>query len=145
MAEQRPGLFRRVFGGLYTAVDSTRRFVANMIFLLIVVLIVAAIAGGNKDSVLEKTTLVLKPRGEIVEQYSGDPTELALARLMGEEVPETQLRDVLLALDEAAKDEKITQVLLHLGDFGGAGVATLREVARAIDRFQADSGKKVIA
>lgn len=145
MADKRPGLFRRVFGGLYTAVDSTRRFVVNMIFLLILVLIVAAIAGGGQKAMGDKTTLVLKPRGEIVEQYSGDPTEVALARLMGEEVPETQLRDVLLALDEAAKDEKITQVLLHLGDFGGAGVTTLREVGRAIDRFQADSGKKVIA
>lgn len=145
MADQRPGLFRRVFGGLYTAVDSTRRFVVNLIFLAILILIVAAIAGGGKPETLEKTTLVLKPRGEIVEQYSGDPTEVAIARLMGEDVPETQLRDVLLALDSAAKDDKITQVLLHLGDFGGAGVTTLREVARAIDRFQADSGKKVIA
>lgn len=145
MADQRPGLFRRVFGGLYTAVDSTRRFVVNLIFLAILILIVAAIAGGGKPETLEKTTLVLKPRGEIVEQYSGDPTEVAIARLMGEDVPETQLRDVLLALDSAAKDDKITQVLLHLGDFGGAGVTTLREVARAIDRFQAESGKKVIA
>jgi protease-4 len=145
MNDQRSGLFRRVFGGLYRAVDATRRFVVNLIFLLVLILIVALLAAGGKDALKEKTTLVLKPRGEIVEQYSGDPIKALIARLFGEELPETRLRDVLLALDAAAKDDKISQVLLHLGDFGGAGVATLREVARAIDRFQEVSGKKVIA
>jgi len=51
---------------------------------------------------------------------------------------------VLAVLDAAAKDPKVSHVLLALDDFEGAGLATLRELAAAIERFKA-SGKPVYA
>lgn len=144
MNAKRPGFLRRVFGGLWNGLDVTRRVVVNLVFLLLVVVVLAMMFGGGDKPLKAQTTLILAPRGEIVEQYSGSPTDAALARALGDEVPETQLRDILRALDEAARDDNITQVLLKLDNFSGAGVSTLREVGRAIDRFQ-QSGKKVYA
>ena len=144
MVEKRPGFLRRLFGGLWNGLDFTRRLVVNLVFLAILVLLVSAMFGGGNAALKEKTTLVLEPKGEIVEQYSGSPADVALAKALGEEVPQTQLRDILKVLEEAAKDDNIVQVMLKLDSFGGAGVSTLREVGRAIDAFQ-KSGKKVIA
>ena len=66
-----------------------------------------------------------------------------MAQLQGDPA-HTRLRDVLATLDAAAKDPQISRVLLMLDDFSGAGLASLREVALAIERFKA-SGKPVIA
>ena len=143
MVEKRPGFLRRLFGGLWNGLDFTRRLVVNLVFLVILVLLVSAMFGGGNAALKENTTLVLEPKGEIVEQYSGSPGDVALSKALGEEVPETQLRDILKVLEEAAKDDKITQLLLRLDSFGGAGVSTLREVGRALDEFR-KSGKKVI-
>lgn len=144
MVEKRPGFLRRLFGGLWNGLDFTRRLVVNLVFLALLVLVIGALFGGGVAKLEEKTTLVLNPKGEIVEQYSGNPVDVALAKALGDEVPQVQLRDLLKVLEEAAKDDQITQVLLKLDGFGGAGVSTLREVGRAIDEFQ-KSGKKVIA
>lgn len=144
MTEKRPGFLRRLFGGLWNGLDFTRRLVVNLVFLLILVLVISAMFGGGEKALKEKTTLVLSPKGEIVEQFSGSPGDVALSKALGEEVPQTQLRDILKVLEEAAKDDNIVQVMLKLDSFGGAGVSTLREVGRAIDAFQ-KSGKKVIA
>lgn len=144
MTEKRPGFLRRLVGGLWNGLDFTRRLVVNLVFLVILVLVVSAMFGGGEKALKEKTTLVLAPKGEIVEQYSGSPADVALSKALGEDVPQTQLRDILKALDKAATDDKIAQVMLKLDSFGGAGVSTLREVGRAIDAFQ-KSGKKVIA
>ena len=144
MTEKRPGFLRRLVGGLWNGLDFTRRLVVNLVFLVILVLVISAMFGGGEKALKEKTTLVLAPKGEIVEQYSGSPADVALSKALGEEVPQTQLRDILKALDKAATDDKIAQVMLKLDSFGGAGVSTLREVGRAIDAFQ-KSGKKVIA
>jgi protease-4 len=57
---------------------------------------------------------------------------------------QVQLRDVVNALDTAAKDPKIERLVLVLDEFPGAGLTTLREVAAAITRFKV-SGKQVTA
>lgn len=144
MAEKRPGFLRRLIGGLWNGLDFTRRLVVNLVFLLILIFVVMAIFGGGDRDLQKNTTLVLDIKGEIVEQYSGSPADVALAKALGDEVPETQLRDLLKALDEAAKDDNISQILLSLNNYGGAGVSTLREVGRALDAFR-KSGKKVVA
>lgn len=144
MAEKRPGFLRRLIGGLWNGLDFTRRLVVNLVFLAILVFVIAAIFSGGDKDLQKNTTLVLNIKGEIVEQYSGSPGDVALAKALGDEVPETQLRDILKVLDEAGKDENITQILLSLNSYGGAGISTLREVGRALDAFR-KTGKKVIA
>lgn len=144
MSSARPGPLRRFFGFLWSAVDGTRRLVLNLIFLLIVAALAFAWLIDTRPRLQEDTTLVLAIEGRIVEQYSGGRTEAALAEAIGEAKRETQLRDLLDALDAAAADPKITRALLLTDDFSGAGLATLREVAAALRRFR-DAGKQVVA
>jgi protease-4 len=133
-----------VLGGLWRFVDGTRRLVLNLLFLAIVVaLAVAALSGGPKR-LQERTVLVLDIHGPIVEQTPGGARDAALKRLTGEEEGQTRLRDVVGALDWAARDASIERVLLVLDDFAGAGLPTLREVAAAIERVKA-AGKQVVA
>jgi protease-4 len=133
-----------VLGGLWRFVDGTRRLVLNLLFLAIVVaLAVAALSGGPKR-LQERTVLVLDIHGPIVEQTPGGARDAALKRLTSEEEGQTRLRDVVGALDWAARDASIERVLLVLDDFAGAGLPTLREVAAAIERVKA-AGKQVVA
>jgi len=55
-----------------------------------------------------------------------------------------QLRDLVGAIDAAAKDPHVTRILLLPDDLRGGGFAALREAGAALDRFRA-AGKPVIA
>jgi len=144
MAETRPGLIRRFFSALWRFIDGSRRLVLNLLFLALVAGALFLAFGGGPDAPDEKTTLVLSLAGQVVEQRHGSARERALQEARGEPSAQTVLRDVLGALDAAAKDPKIDRVLLVLDDFAGAGLPTLRELAGAVQRFKA-SGKEVVA
>ncbi|MFM7706237.1 MAG: signal peptide peptidase SppA, partial [Rubrivivax sp.] len=127
------GPVRRVLGGLWRFVDGARRLVFNLLFLAIIAALVAAAVGGGPKRVQERSVLVLDLKGPIVEQTPGGARDAALKRLTGEEEGQTRLRDVVGALDWAARDAAIERVLLMLDDFEGAGLPTLREVAAAVE------------
>ena len=135
---------RSLLGKLWGAVDTSRRFVMNIVFLFIVIALVAVLLMPGRPGLKDKSALVLALDGRIVEQRSGDSLSSALNQLDDELPQQTQLRDIVAVLDAAAKDPKIDRVVLQLDGFGGAGLATLREVAQAIGRFKA-SGKQVVA
>jgi len=143
MPETRSNPFVAFVRFLWRTLDFSRRFVVNMIFLFIVVIVIMAIAGGM-PKLEPKTALLIAPRGDIVEQYSADPADRALSRFLGEKPREVQLRDILRALDAAAKDDAIARVVLVPDEISSAGMSTLIEIGAALDRFRA-SGKEVIA
>lgn len=135
----------RFFGRLWSAVDVTRRFVLNLLFLLIVLAIVFALVRGGAAPIGERTTLVVNLRGKLVEQRASTPRQAALAQVGGSRPDaDTQLRDVRTVLDAAAKDKDVHGVLLVLDEFRGGGLPALREVAASLQKFRA-SGKKVTA
>ncbi len=144
MPAGRPGPIRRFLAFLWRALDFSRRLVLNLLFLAVVVVFVVAWLYEARPALADKTVLVLDIKGPIVEQYTGAASEAVLAQTLLARERETQLRDVLTALDAATKDERIARVLLILDDFDGAGQPTLREVAAALKRVQA-AGKQVIA
>jgi protease-4 len=135
---------RRWLGNFWWFVDASRRTTVNLLFLLIVVFIVVAIIKSGPPALSDKTALLLNLKGQITEQRAGSLRESLLGEARGENTQKTQLRDVLAVLDAAAKDAHISHAVLELDDFEGAGLASLREVAAAIERFKA-SGKPVIA
>jgi protease-4 len=136
---------RRGFAFFWRALDASRRTLLNLIFLAIVLILLYAIFGGGLKPLQPKTTLVLDLKGQLVEQSSVNATDALLANARGAEVHKMiQLRDVLSVLDHAAKDPDVGAAVLLTDDLQGAGQASLREVASAIDRFKA-SGKKVVA
>jgi len=145
MSSKRPGLIRRLLGAFWRALDATRRFVFNLVFLLLLVLLVGAFfAGGGRTKILEDTALVVNLQGKVVEEFTGSAREAEFAQALGGEPREAQLRDVVAVIDGAARDPKITRMVLLLEDMGHAGMPKLRSIAAAIDRFKA-SGKQVLA
>ena len=64
----RPGLIRRVFGGLWSAVTWVRMALANLVFIAVLVVIVVALSHDGPPQVPERGALVLNPSGAIVEQ-----------------------------------------------------------------------------
>ena len=140
----RPGLIRRFFGFIWNLVSFFRTLVLNLLFLAIVAAIVAAWFYESRPKLAPNTALVLDLAGPIVEQRTGAPARFTVLQALADRERETQLRDVLAALDAAATDPKIGRVLILLDDMEGAGLATLREIAVAIGRVRA-SGKQVIA
>ncbi|HEY6943274.1 signal peptide peptidase SppA [Dokdonella sp.] len=138
-----PGVIRRFFRGLWDALNFTRRLVFNLVFLLVLLAFFGAFFA-SRPLLAPRTALVLDPSGAIVEQYSTDPTQRALASVAGNESPEVQLRDLLRAIDAAAKDSRIERIVLIPDEITRIGLATARELGAALDRFKA-SGKDVIA
>jgi protease-4 len=134
----------RGIAAVWGAVDASRRFVMNFIFLLIVIFILTSMFSSSEIKVEDKTALLLEIKGDIVEQHAGGSRDVLMAELNGENKRSTQLRDILAALQHAAKDPKISSVVLNVEGMGSAGLASLREVAAAIIEFKA-SGKKVVA
>ena len=140
----RPGLIRRLFGFIWNTIGFFRNLALNLLFLAIVAAVVAAWWHEGRPSLQTNTALVLDLAGPIVEQRTGAPAKITVLQALADRERETQLRDVLAALDAAEADPKIGRVLILLDDMGSAGLATLREIAAAIDRVRA-SGKQVIA
>lgn len=143
MSKENPGVIRRLFRGLWNALNFTRRLVFNLIFLLLLIGFVIAVFGG-RATLAPRTALVFDPKGAIVEQYSSNAADRALAGLTGTDSKEVQLRDVLRVIDAAAKDPRIERLVLVPDDIERAGLSTLREVGAALDRFKA-AGKDVVA
>lgn len=143
MSKENPGVIRRLFRGLWNALNFTRRLVFNLIFLLLLVGFLIAVFG-NRATIAPRTALILDPKGAIVDQYSSGPGDRALAGLTGAEAKEVQLRDVLRVIDAAAKDARIERLVLIPDEIDRAGLSTLREIGAALDRFKA-AGKDVVA
>lgn len=141
---ERRGPIARFFVGLWDAMNFTRRLVLNLLFFALLILFLAVLGAGPRTKpLLDRTTLVIAPEGELVEQYSRDPLTRALSSALGERAEEVQLRDLLRALDAAKSDKRIERVVLRLDELQTSGMASLREVANAIARVKA-SGKQVI-
>lgn len=148
MAEPRTTGFWAFLCVLGRGINIVRLTLLNLIFfaflfLFLLVLIVGFAGTRAEHSIQSDSVLVIKPKGDLVEQYSIDPMQRALASLSGNPPKQIQLRDLVGSIDAAAKDARITRILLEPGELQGGGFAALREVGAALDRFRA-AGKPVI-
>lgn len=138
MTEQRKGWFRRLWSGL----DTLRRFTVNLIFLLLLVIVLAAIFGDDDFEFPDGAALILQPSGRVVDQLTFiDPiTQIQ----QGDALNETLLRDLIEAVDRGAQDERIGMLLLALDDLEHIGMSKSHELAAALERFRS-SGKPILA
>ncbi len=143
MSNKNPGPFRRFVCGIWNSLNFARRLVFNLIFVFVLLIVVIALFSGGKK-LESRNVLVLAPQGQVVEQFSVDPMERALARALKQSQQETQLRDLLRALEAAASDARIERVVIHADAMSGIGFASMQELGRAIVRFKT-SGKQVVA
>lgn len=134
---------RKFFGWVFRGLDGLRKVLHLLVLLVIFGFVVGALSG-SIPKLPNDAALVLKPEGEIVEQPSADPFELALAEARGMGGGETTLRDLTDAIDAARDDKRIKTLVIDFNAMTGAGQPTLDEFARSVTAFR-KSGKKVVA
>ncbi|MDP3611917.1 MAG: S49 family peptidase, partial [Rubrivivax sp.] len=131
--------------GAWRLLDAIRRTLLNLLLLALLGLLGWWLLKPGAPALQDKTALVLNIAGTLVEQReSGSVRDQLLGEARGDDKAQTRLRDVLAALDAAAKDKQISHALLMLDGLKGGGLPALREVALAIERFKA-TGKPVYA
>ncbi|MEM1081977.1 MAG: S49 family peptidase, partial [Pseudomonadota bacterium] len=138
-------LLIRIWRGFWGGITALRMAVFNILFLVLLALVLRSLFfSGDAITVEDDTTLVLQPKGLIVEELTGTPAERILNESLNQQPPETRLRDLLRALDLAAEDDQITQILLNTDSLAGVSPGTMTELSDAMDAFR-ESGKPVIA
>lgn len=134
---------RKVFGFIWRALDGLRK-VLHLIVLLFLFAILFAAFNRHAPVVPAQAALVLKPQGTLVEELSGSAFDRAVGDVTGDREPETLVRDLVDAIDAAAKDDRIRALVIDTEDLTGGGITKLRAVGRAVAEFRR-SGKKVYA
>lgn len=141
-------MIAKVFKGLWTGLNFSRRLVLNFLFVLLVILFIVAIASDEDEiKVADTSVLRLNLDGPIVEEKTYvDPVEAAINdATMGNEVPgEILLDDIVKVIDQAAKDKRISVMLLDLQKMPKTHLNKLKQITQAIERFKAED-KQVIA
>lgn len=137
--------FVHIFGGMWRVWDFLCRLVIDTVITVIVLLLVLGVFGSRHVIMPSSAALVVDLQGNLVEQFSGDPTERAINRLAGQkQQPQTRLRDVVEAIDKARDDSRIKALVLETDEMQGAGLEQLQYIAHAIRDFK-KSGKPVFA
>ena len=135
----------RFFLGIWHFIDGARKVVLNLLFLLIMFVVVMALMDTDELLVIKPdTALVLRPYGDVVEQYSGTPLDYVLMQAAETGRTETRLRDLVDAVRRAADDSRIVRLVIDPAFMRGAGMASLLEIEGAIEDFKA-TGKPVVA
>jgi len=131
--------------GLWYFINGSRKVFLNLLFLLFLYLVyVAVLAPSETYRLKSNTTLVVRPYGNIVEQYTSTPLDRALQEAMGQDRAETRLRDMLEAIHRAAGDSDISRLVIDPSYMWGIGLASLKDLGHAVDAFRS-TGKPVIA
>jgi protease-4 len=115
----------------------------NLLFLVLIIFVVVGMFSDGAKKLEAQTALVLDLRGDLVEQQSENMRQL-FAGAQGRKRDYAQLRDVIAVLDTAAKDPKISSIVLLLDELRSAGLPMLRDIALSLQQSKAN-GKRVIA
>lgn len=141
-------MIAKLFKGLWTGINFSRRLVLNILFVLIVILFIVSIASDKDEiKVADTSVLRLNLNGPIVEEKTYvDPVEAAIndATLGNDEPAEILLDDIVEVIDQATEDKRISVILLDLQKMPNAHLNKLKQIAQALERFKA-ADKKVIA
>ena len=134
---------RGFFSKLGGAIDATRRWTLNIIFLVIVGGIAMAIFSSVQEvSVPDRAVLVLAPEGVVVDQLSAVD---AFSQLRAQGLPqETLLADLIETVNLASEDPRIEVLLLKLDDLDHIGMSKTLELSEAIQGFR-ENGKTIVA
>ena len=136
------GKIRRFLSSFWDNVSAVRRFVGNLLFLLLVVFLIVVVFFDGDEGVPEGVALILSPEGNIVEQK----TESMLALdIFGEAAKEeTLLKDIIDVIDSAKDDERIELMVLDLRKMESIGISKLQAIGTSLERFKS-KGKQVFA
>lgn len=107
-----------------------------LFMLLFFMLLYGLLAARPSPAQLREGALLLKLDGAVVEEPAvQNPLSVALSGTAP--LKEYRARDVVRALDAAARDEKIKAVVFDLSRFTGGGLVNMQEIGAAMDRVKA--------
>lgn len=136
-------LLRRLFGFVWHALNFTRRLIANLLLILLILALIPLFRAAPVSPVPDGVALLIRPQGDLPEQLERtDTLDLLLETRTGS--PEAPLHRYIEAIDAAAKDPRITALTLETDDLLGGGLGRLTELRDALLRFRA-TGKPVYA
>lgn len=143
MTSERSAL-TRFFLGIWHVIDGARKLVLNLVFLLILYVVVLAFIDTDDTLIVQPdTALLLRPYGNIVEQYSGTPLDRVLEKATEQERSETRLRDMVEAIRRARDDDRIVRLVIVPMHMWRIGMASLLELEAAVTDFKS-TGKPVV-
>ncbi|GLT19789.1 protease [Vibrio zhanjiangensis] len=137
-----------LFKGIWKLITFVRLALVNLIFLVTLGILYFAFTTNSSvtPKVTQKSALILNISGPIVEQsrYT-NPMDSVAGSIFGEDIPsENLLFDIVDTIRHAKDDDKITGIVLALGDMPETNLTKLRYIAKALNEFKA-SGKPVYA
>ncbi len=133
----------RLWIGFWGLITWLRVATFNLIFLLILLVVIAAIFSPKHFPIPKEGPLVVQPSGYLVDQMSYRSPGLWL--LESNSMPtETLVRDLVLTIKAGAQDANISALILDLNWLAGGALSKLEEVGTALQLFK-DSGKPIIA
>ncbi len=132
-----------------TLVRGFWRIIVGVKDLLVIILLLvffgalwAALTSRRLPSVPSGAALVLDLSGAVVDQAAQESPLQAISGAPSRQ--QSQVRDIILGIDTAARDDRIKALVLDLDTFVGAGEANLQSIGDAIQRFK-KAGKPVSA
>jgi protease-4 len=135
----------KVIGFIPNILVKLANFTRHILLLIVFFFIILYLFSNSQLSLKKHSALVIAPNGFVVNQLSGTPSEKFMKQLQGNDVPETQIRDLLNAIHHAATDDRIDVLVLSPDLMWGIGLADLKELETAIGEFRNISKKPVIA
>lgn len=135
----------QLFSLIGKALTWTRHVIANTIFVLVLVVVIAAVLSSGKSTIEPNTVFVLNPSGVLVEETFGDNPATALFHHLGSAASptgETKVQDVIDAIGAAADNPNILAMVIEPSWLQGCDTSKLLEIGAAIRAFK-DSGKPV--
>ena len=143
MTDKKPGLIRRIFTFIGSALTAVRHAFSFLI-LVVVISVIGGMFAENLKPVPTEGALYLAPQGLLVDQKSYvDPLAQILSQ-GSQQGNETLVRDIIEAIDTAKDDNRITHLLLDTDYMAGASLSKLQEIGSALRRFKA-TDKPIIA
>ena len=131
----------KTLGLIWRILVGIKDFLVLCVLALFFIGLSALLSSAKPATVPNGAALVLAMDGALVDQASETSPFNAAA---GNVAAEIQVRDVVHAIDHAAKDDRIKAIVLELDGFMGGGQANIATVDDALTRFR-KSGKPVHA
>jgi protease IV len=131
----------KLLGSIWRFIVGIKDFLVLCLLALFFIGLSALLSSAKPARVPDGAALVLALDGALVDQATqASPFDAAA----GNVTSETQVRDLVRAIDAAAGDDRIKAVVLQLDGFLGGGQANLASVAEALVRFK-KAGKPIHA
>lgn len=139
-----------IFRWTWKLINFIRLAIFNLLFFIVIGLVFFGYSQSTKvvepPVVREASALMLNLSGPIVEQRNYiNPMDSFTGSLFGQEIPkENVLFDIVDTIRYAADDDKVSGLILNLGEMPEANLTKLRYIAKAINHFK-ESNKPVYA